>query len=146
LINKATRLHIEGQLIENKLEKGIASFFMLLASASFFEVGSAWAEDTKMGNSWEIKDGVIPEDLRSKLEGIANQETAFETETLPNPPWKEFPKLECGSLGWRMGAGEDYIIGFQKWFSDLNEKEKSYYSFIHLEPNDWTGFYSSLNG
>lgn len=72
---------------------------MLLASVNFFGVGSAWAEGTNMGNSWEIKDGVIPDDFRSKLKGIASQETVFETETLPNPPWKEFPKLERGSLG-----------------------------------------------
>jgi len=131
--------------METKQGKGIASFFMLVASVSFLGVGAAWSEDTKVKKSWEIKDGIVPEDLRLDLEEIANRKTVFEKESLPDPPWKVFPKLERGSMGWRMGAGEDYIIGFREWFSDLEEKKKSYYSFIHPEPNDWTGFYSSLS-
>ena len=131
--------------METKHGRGIASFFIILASVNFLGAGTAWSEDTNVGNSWEIKDGVIPENLRSKMEGIANQKTVFETENLPNPPWKEFPKLERGSLGWRMGPGEDYMIGFRGWFSDLDEKSKSYYSFMHPEPNDWLGFYKDLN-
>jgi len=106
----------------------------------------SWAEGGGMGDSWKIKDGLIPDTLRSKMEEIARKESVFEAEGQPNPPWKEFPLLERYSIGWRMGAGEDYIIGFRKWFSELDEKRQSYYEYMHPEPNNWAGFYKGLKG
>lgn len=132
--------------METKQGKDLVCFLMLLAFVNFLGIATAWSEDTKVKKSWEISDGVIPEDLRLDLEEIANRKTVFETEDFPDPPWKAFPRFERGSMGWRMGTGEDYMLGFRKWYSELDEEKKSYYSFMHPEPNDWMGFYSGLNG
>ncbi len=99
-----------------------------------------------MKRSWDMKDGVIPDGLRSELEEIANRKTPFDTEGLPVPPWQAFPHLERRSMGWRMGAGEDYLLGFYEWFSGLDKAEKTRYARLHPEPDEWAGFYSLQGG
>jgi hypothetical protein len=56
------------------------------------------------------------------------------------PPWKvfDYPQL---SLGWRMGAGEDYRDEWYEWFRQLSREEQRSYIFRYPEPEDWFGFY-----
>ncbi len=35
----------------------------------------------------------------------------------PLPPWLAYPDIPQGSIGWRMGAGEDYIYGWGDWYN-----------------------------
>jgi hypothetical protein len=43
------------------------------------------------------------------------------------PPWVAFPMIPRGSIGWRMGPGEDYISDFYKWYLNLNDDERKKY-------------------
>lgn len=93
-----------------------------------------------------MNDGVMPKDLLSKMGELANRDSVFDREDIPNPPWEELPNLTRDSMGWRMGAGEDYILGFRKWFLHLDEKRRSGYIFLYPEPDTWQGFYQKLPG
>jgi len=44
------------------------------------------------------------------------------------PPWKEHPEIEPGSIGWRMGYGEEYMMDFNTWFENQTEEFKRIYS------------------
>lgn len=55
------------------------------------------------------------------------------------PPWQKYPEIPLGSLGWRMGRGEDYWIEFEKWFSHLDLDEKRRYAIENPEPESWRG-------
>ena len=63
------------------------------------------------------------------------------------PPWKAFPDIGLGSIGWRMGDGEDYWHIFHEWFVTLPEDMKSAFKAKYPEPSEvehgypWTGFY-----
>src|SRR6267142_1065903 len=58
-----------------------------------------------------------------------------------NPPWKEFPHIPCGSVGWRMGPGEDFWHLWTRWYSSLSLEERAEYKAKWPEPTDWMGFY-----
>ena len=36
------------------------------------------------------------------------------------PPWQVFP-YHPFSMGWRMGAGEDYFMAFREWWPDASQ-------------------------
>lgn len=63
------------------------------------------------------------------------------------PPWLAFPKIGLGSIGWRMGSGEDYWIAFDRWFKKLPPDHKRQFRLKYPEPErveqglPWTGFY-----
>ena len=59
------------------------------------------------------------------------------------PPWEAFPYL-WGSLGWRMGPGEDYWCDFCYWFESLNHAERDRYVVEHPEPPGWRYFYEYI--
>ena len=40
------------------------------------------------------------------------------------PPSLELPYIPKGSIGWRMGAGEDYTSQFRMWYQDLDSSQK----------------------
>ena len=61
-----------------------------------------------------------------------------------NPPWKVFPELARGSIGWRMGAGEDCYNQFYKWFSALDANDQDRYREANAEPAGWEGFYETI--
>ena len=53
------------------------------------------------------------------------------------PPWLAFPQLECGSTGWRMGAGEEYMYKWVAWHSQLAPEEKQAYQELFPSPLPW---------
>ncbi len=57
------------------------------------------------------------------------------------PPWQKFPHIPLGSIGWRMGEGEDYWIGFDEWFKRKHPEAKARYAADNPEPPGWEGFY-----
>jgi hypothetical protein len=60
------------------------------------------------------------------------------------PPWVVFPYIPRGSIGWRMGRGEDYYNEFYKWFSVLGSTERDRYVLGQPEPAEWKGFYAMI--
>jgi hypothetical protein len=58
------------------------------------------------------------------------------------PPWQEFTNIRRGSIGWRMGEGEDYLYRWREWFDTLKESEIEAYAQLYPEPDEWHGFYS----
>ena len=57
------------------------------------------------------------------------------------PPWKKHPGIPLGSIGWRMGSGEDYWIAFDDWFKRDTVEHQQLYMVEHPEPPGWEGFY-----
>lgn len=96
--------------------------------------------------SWKIIGGRLPDDLRASMEEQIKNRRRVGDEGRPNPPWHEFPHLRKGSMGWRMGAGEDYILEFREWFRRLNDQMQAEYSQQFPEPEEWAGFYKNLSG
>lgn len=60
------------------------------------------------------------------------------------PPWQKYPEIERGSIGWRMGYGEDYYDEFYKWFSRLDLATWTDYAENFPEPIEWKGFYKMI--
>lgn len=58
------------------------------------------------------------------------------------PPWVEFPLIPRGSVGWRMGIGEQYWIKFDRWWKSLRPEKREDYARENPEPEGWDGFYS----
>lgn len=59
------------------------------------------------------------------------------------PPWVEHPDIPIGSIGWRMGYGEEYIETFAIWLAGLRETEREQLVADCPEPPGWEGFYES---
>jgi len=57
------------------------------------------------------------------------------------PPWTKFPEVRFEDMFWKMGQGEDYILKFYKYYSQLTHKQKVIYELIYPQPYDWIGFY-----
>ena len=56
----------------------------------------------------------------------------------------EFRRLkERGSIGWRMGYCESYLMKWDRWYNKLSNDDKSQYQNMFPPPEDWKGFYSS---
>lgn len=53
------------------------------------------------------------------------------------PEWLMYPNIPNGSIGWRMGSGEVYIMDFYRWFNKLDEEEKKKYKEMFPEPKIW---------
>ena len=67
---------------------------------------------------------------------------AYETPMLA--PWQYFPEVKDDYMGWRMGAGEDYLIAFIHWFSTISATEQGDYIAANPEPSGWEDFYQGL--
>lgn len=96
--------------------------------------------------SWQIIDGKLPVDLVEHLRRVVQQHNEWR-DSLPNPlepPWALFPTYERGSMGWRMGAGEDYMLHFRLWYVALDAQAQADYQMAEPEPEGWRGFYDSL--
>ena len=61
------------------------------------------------------------------------------------PPWSKYPDIPLGSLGWRMGEGEEYWYGFVDWYSELSEESKIIYMAQHLKLIIWKVFWSYVS-
>ena len=53
------------------------------------------------------------------------------------PPWIKYPALSEFSLGWRMGAAEDYKFKFWQWFERLDEAAQRAYARAFPYPCFW---------
>ena len=60
------------------------------------------------------------------------------------PPWRKYPNIPLGSLGWRMGSGEDYWIEFDGWFKRKAAADQRLYAADNPEPQGWEGFYRRM--
>ncbi|MCG3266621.1 hypothetical protein [Yoonia sp. I 8.24] len=91
-------------------------------------------------NSGRHRSEELPSDI---AEGMNEwlYERAQQYEYPLRPPWEEMPHIPFGSIGWRMGPGEDYWTVFLEWARSLTGDE--YVSYVHLnkEPDSWEGFY-----
>ena len=59
------------------------------------------------------------------------------------PPWLAYPQIERYSIGWRMGAGEEYINRFGEWWVTLSAERKEKYQTLFPEPVTWQGWWRS---
>lgn len=57
------------------------------------------------------------------------------------PLWFMYPCISRYSIGWRMGAGEDYVCNFGKWYSALTKEEQKQYQEMYPTPKGWLGWY-----
>jgi hypothetical protein len=60
------------------------------------------------------------------------------------PPWEKYPEIEAGSIGWRMGGGEEYYNAFYRWFSALTSSDQEQFRLNHPETAAWAGFYNTI--
>lgn len=59
------------------------------------------------------------------------------------PPWIALPDIERGSMHWRMGQGEWYILEkYMPWYRELSEEDKAEYHRLFPEPISWRGYFS----
>lgn len=65
--------------------------------------------------------------------------------SLMPPPWLLFPHILYGSIGWRMGYGEDYMMQFREWFNSLDTAKKDKYIELFPGPFEWIGWYGKFN-
>ena len=61
------------------------------------------------------------------------------------PPWLMYPEIPLGSIGWRMGYGENYLDHFNQWFSNLNKNEQDQYDLLFPKPKHWCITQSQLD-
>lgn len=61
------------------------------------------------------------------------------------PPWTALPDIPAGSIGWRMGEGEDCYNRFYRMYSGLTPNERQAYRRDHPEPEGWSGIYETIS-
>lgn len=61
---------------------------------------------------------------------------------LVEPPWKFHPEIGPEDLFWRMGAGEQLVQTFSRYYLSLDEEKKRIFALIRPEPRAWKGFYA----
>ena len=91
--------------------------------------------------SWDLSD----EEMRFVKEGLQMLEKyhkAFYAGTLESgadilPLWLAFPLYPRDTMGWRMGAGEDYGMKWVSWFGGLSEEEQRKYNEKFPMPDYW---------
>ncbi len=60
------------------------------------------------------------------------------------PPWSVLPHIPHGSIGWRMGEGEDVATHFYRAFSNLSAEARDDYERLNPEPTEWRGYYDTI--
>lgn len=53
------------------------------------------------------------------------------------PLWLMYPEIPQGSIGWRMGYGENYAMDFYSWFYSLTREQKKEYDTKFPKPICW---------
>jgi hypothetical protein len=66
---------------------------------------------------------------------------SFDEEGLPVPPWVKYPNIPLGSIGWRMGLGEDYLSKFASLYCAQKRQAQVKVLRKYPEPQGWEGFY-----
>jgi len=62
------------------------------------------------------------------------------------PPWIKYPNIHRGSIGWRMGFGEDYWVQFQEWWKAQSSEVRQRIQAKYPDDGDWSGFWQMANG
>lgn len=63
------------------------------------------------------------------------------------PPWQKFPEIQAGSIGWRMGYGESYMLAWDKWSDKFNQEQLIAYFKKYLPiPLEWLTWASNRFG
>ena len=63
------------------------------------------------------------------------------------PPWQRYPEIQNGSIGWRMGYGEAYMIAWDKWASQINQEQLiEYFKKYAPIPVEWLSWVSNRFG
>jgi len=52
-------------------------------------------------------------------------------------PWEVYPDIPCGSIHWRMGAGESAMGEWGAKFQTLTQEQRFAYRGMHLAPPEW---------
>lgn len=60
------------------------------------------------------------------------------TESVMAPLWLKYPGIPQGSLGWRMGYGEEYAMQFNQWYHTLSKEKKEEFDKKYPEPVCWS--------
>ena len=63
----------------------------------------------------------------------------FDSDGYMVPPWIKYPNLERISMGWRMGAGENYKRAFLEWWRKRSYELNCAYRAKYMEPDEWKG-------
>ncbi len=59
-------------------------------------------------------------------------------------PWEVYPQIARGSIGWRMGPGEDIYLDWLVWLQGLTVELREDYRRRHPEPESWLGIYDQI--
>ena len=87
----------------------------------------------------------MDEDQRKVFDDWVNETIAKELTSQGDllPPWQKYPEIQAGSIGWRMGYGEAYMIAWDKWASLRNQEQLLEYFKNYLPiPMDWLSWVS----
>ena len=60
------------------------------------------------------------------------------------PPWKAYPQIQFGSIGWRMGYGEKFIVNWSKYYFSLSELAREKYKLENPPPSTWPENYYEI--
>ena len=70
----------------------------------------------------------------------------FDEDDLMVPPWIKYPNLPSGSMGWRMGVGEQYSNNFIDWYKSNRGIIKKKVQDKYTAEGKWKLFYINLRG
>ena len=82
----------------------------------------------------DIKSDLTQEisELLNRYPDVENIYPQLKADKCPAPEWLVYPEIPCGSIGWRMGYGEDYLEGLMR----VPFNGKSFRSSFG-EPKNW---------
>ena len=111
---------------------------------NYFE--SALAEEILLATGWKAIDKsqwTTPNDFQQIIESIKNTQEPIEQ----LPPWIKYPSIPCYSIGWRMGAGEHYMLKWFNWISDKDNNARiDYFKKYRPLPFSWLVWIASSCG
>lgn len=59
------------------------------------------------------------------------------------PPWLMYPHISSGSIGWRMGSGEEYKFEFIDWYDALSVDEQKQFQQMFPAPKGWLDWFKA---
>lgn len=81
----------------------------------------------------------LPQSVREEM----RRRSMIKRDEQMQPPWLEFSDIPRGSIGWRMGEGEYYLMNWDRWYKKLRGDKRLEYRASYPEPLNWEGFYES---
>lgn len=119
----------------------MAKFGSLFLLMCFWHPGSGNGSESLVKSWIESENGTLPEEAWDLLRSVSVAPELEMDNDLPIPPWEVFPDIEKGSIGWRMGAGEDYLSIFRKWYDSLSVRDKKNYTKRYPIPEVWADMF-----